>query len=158
MRSLSCLAKELIFRNFKTRGCNRRIDKISVLTHLLPSFSLNPDQPSGPWSRWESLTPAGWETNPSQVSSQQLNDCASWVNLGGKEGHTNDETSTELRIKPVIYGWKASILTTAPATQPWTWNRTTNLFPASIAIIERCEGIAVAIIWLYIGFSVNENQ
>ena len=58
-------------------------------------------------SRWESLTPPGWDTNPSQVSSQQMlvlisfpGRMESWVGLGGKEGRTNIQISkAEPRIE-----------------------------------------------------------
>ena len=74
-------------------------------------------------SKWKSLTPPGQDTNPSQVSSQQmlvltyqLWRMESWVSLGRIEGHTKlmlkPQQSQELKWVPC--GRKAEILPTAP--------------------------------------------
>ena len=74
-------------------------------------------------SGWESLTPLGWDTNPSQNSSQQmlvLTYCTyprrmeSWVGLDGKEGRTNIWISAEPGSNWGPCGQKAEILPTAP--------------------------------------------
>ena len=85
-------------------------------------------KPSGPWSRrlspvsvvlsgWESLTPSGWDTNPSQVSSQQmlvLIYLPRKDGLGGKGGHTNIQISAEPGSNQWLSGRKAEILPSAP--------------------------------------------
>ena len=72
------------------------------------SAKINPLRAKWPCSRyfspvskaligWESLTPPGRDTNPSQVNSQQTlysfiypERMESWVSLGGKQGHTSN--------------------------------------------------------------------
>ena len=69
--SFAALTREIFFQHSK-------IKFVSPRGHVISSIY----EPSGPWSRrlspvsvvlsgWESLTPPGRDTNPSQVSSQQ---------------------------------------------------------------------------------------
>ena len=89
-------------------------------------------EPSGPWSRllspvsvvlsrWESMTPPGRDTNPSQFSSQQTLVLIylpwkdeSWVSLGGKEGYTNIQITVKPESNRRRCGRKAEILPIAP--------------------------------------------
>ena len=107
-------------------------------------------EPSGPWSRrlspvsvvlsgWESLTPPGWDTNPSQVSSQQMlgwysftypGRMESWVGLSGKEGRTNIRILAEPVSNWEPCGRKADILPTAPTMPVKSTNQNIYLLSA----------------------------
>ena len=69
-----------------------------------------------------SLIPPGWDTNPSQVSSQQKlvliylppkDGKLSSLSFGGKEGHTKIQVSAEPGSNQGPSGRKAEILPTA---------------------------------------------
>ena len=77
---------------------------------LLPKLQLSGDYFKSVkqliWDRWESLTPPERDTNPSQVSSQQVLVLIylpwkdeNWVSLGRKEGRTNIQVSAKPGIQ-----------------------------------------------------------